>query len=297
MVKELRERTGAGMMECKKALVETSGDLDGAVELLRKSGQAKADKKSGRVAADGLVVIATDDGKSAMIEINSETDFVAKDDNFKSFADAVAVCVLAGNAADVDALASESLADGRSVEVARTELVSKVGENILVRRFARIDAAEHLCSYTHGARIGAVVSLQGGNAELARDIAMHVAATNPMCLDESGVPADTLERERRIFAEQAAESGKPPEIVEKMVVGKLNKFLKEITLLGQPFVKDDKMTIAELLKGADATIVSFVRYEVGEGIEKKEENFAEEVARQIEESKQGPDNSKDQAPD
>jgi len=286
MVKELRERTGAGMMECKKALVETGGDMDGAVELLRKSGQAKADKKSGRVAADGRVVITADGKQAAMVEINSETDFVAKDDNFTAFAESVAASVLAGDAADVDGLSAESLADGRTVEAARTELVTKVGENISVRRFARIQAADHLGSYAHGARIGAMVSLQGGDAELARDIAMHVAATNPVCIDESGVPADTLERERRIFAEQAAESGKPPEIVEKMVNGRVAKFLKEITLLGQPFVKDPDTSVAKLLQGAGATVTQMIRYEVGEGIEKKEENFAEEVAKQIEESKQ-----------
>jgi elongation factor Ts len=285
MVKELRERTGAGMMECKKALVETSGDMDSAVELLRKSGQAKADKKSGRIAADGCVVITADGLKAAMIEINSETDFVAKDENFIAFADAVAACVLGSEAADVTALADASLADGRSVEAARTELINKVGENISVRRFARVEAATHLGSYTHGGRIGAVVSMQGGNADLARDIAMHVAATNPTCVDEGGVPAEMLENERRIFAEQAAESGKPPEIVEKMVNGRVAKFLKEITLVGQPFVKDPDVSIASLLKEADATVSGFVRYEVGEGIEKKAENFAEEVARQIEESK------------
>jgi elongation factor Ts len=177
-------------------------------------------------------------------------------------------------------------ADGRTVEAARTELVTKVGENISVRRFTRVEAADHLGCYAHGARIGAVVSLQGGDAELARDIAMHVAATNPVCIDESGVPANTLERERRIFAEQAAESGKPPEIVEKMVNGRVGKFLKEITLLGQPFVKDPDTSVAKLLQSADASVTQFVRYEVGEGIEKKEENFAEEVAKQIEESQQ-----------
>ena len=175
MVKELRERTGAGMMECKKALLETDGDMDSAVELLRKSGQAKADKKSGRVAADGRVVIATDGSKTAMLEINSETDFVAKDENFIGYAEAVAACVLESDAADVEALATKSLADGRTVEAARTELITKVGENISVRRFVRIDAADHLGSYIHGARIGAVVSLQGGDADLARDIAMHLS--------------------------------------------------------------------------------------------------------------------------
>ena len=285
MVKELRERTGAGMMECKKALVETEGNMESAVELLRKSGQAKADKKSGRVAADGRVVITSEGPRAAMLEINSETDFVAKDENFIAFAEAVAACVLASEAADVEALANESLADGRTVEDARTELITKVGENISVRRFVRVSAADHLGSYTHGARIGAVVCLQGGDGELARDIAMHVAATNPVCVADDGVPAETLERERRLFAEQAAESGKPQEIIEKMVTGRVAKYLKEITLVGQPFVKDPDLTVGKLLQGAGAEVTGFVRYEVGEGIEKKEENFAAEVAKQIEDSK------------
>jgi elongation factor Ts len=284
MVKELRERTGAGMMECKKALVETGGGMDEAVELLRKSGQAKADKKSGRIAADGLVVVAAEGNNAVITEVNSETDFVAKDDNFVAFAEAVAAAALAGNADDIESLNAEILADGRQVEAARTELVAKVGENISLRRFARLQAVDNLGSYTHGSRIAAIVSLQGGDADLARDIAMHIAASNPVCIDEDGVPADTLERERRIFSEQAAESGKPPEIIEKMVVGRVAKFLKEVTLLGQPFVKDPDMTVAKLLKGADASVTSFVRYEVGEGIEKKEENFAEEVLKQISEA-------------
>jgi elongation factor Ts len=281
MVKELRERTGAGMMECKKALVETSGDMDSAIELLRKSGQAKADKKSGRVAADGRIVIAVDGRKAAMTEINSETDFVAKDENFVAYAEAVAECVLNSDVDDVEGLAAETLADGRTVESARTELISKVGENITVRRFQRLEAADHLGSYAHGARIGAIVSLKGGDAELARDIAMHVAASNPVCVDESGVPADTLERERRIFAEQAAESGKPPEIVEKMVTGRVAKFLKEITLLGQAFVKDPDVSVGKLLSNAGAEVTGFVRFEVGEGIEKKADNFVEEVMNQV----------------
>ena len=281
MVKELRERTGAGMMECKKALVETGGEMDAAVELLRKSGQAKADKKASRVAADGRVVISADGLNAAMIEINSETDFVAKDENFIAYAEAVGASVLGSDVADVKSLGAVQLADGRSVEEARTELVAKVGENISVRRFARVAATDHLGTYSHGARIGAMVSLQGGNDELARDIAMHVAATNPVCTDERGVPADMLERERRIFAEQAAESGKPPEIVEKMVVGRVNKFLKEITLVGQSFVKDPDITVGKLLENADASVTGFVRYEVGEGIEKKEDNFVEEVMSQV----------------
>jgi len=281
MVKELRERTGAGMMECKKALVETDGNMEEAVEVLRKSGQAKADKKSSRVAADGRIAVAVDGNKAAIAEINSETDFVAKDENFVGFANAVVDAALTSSVEDVDALSSMALPDGRTVETARTDLVTKVGENISVRRFARVEASDHLGNYTHGARIGALVSMSGGNAELARDVAMHIAATNPICVDEDGVPADTLERERRIFAEQAAESGKPPEIVEKMVTGRVAKFLKEITLLGQPFVKDPDVSVGKLLKSADATVNTFVRYEVGEGIEKKQENFAEEVLNQI----------------
>ncbi|MDH5345472.1 MAG: translation elongation factor Ts, partial [Gammaproteobacteria bacterium] len=223
--------------------------------------------------------------KAAMIEINSETDFVAKDEHFVAYAEAVADAVLSGGAADVEALAAEKLADGRTVEAARTELVAKVGENISVRRFERLEAADHLGEYAHGGRIGAIVSLAGGNADLARDIAMHVAASNPVCVDEGGVPADLLERERRIFAEQAAESGKPPEIVEKMVTGRVAKYLKEVTLVGQPFVKDPDVTVGKLLKSAGAEVTGFVRYEVGEGIEKKKENFAEEVAKQIEDAK------------
>jgi elongation factor Ts len=285
MVKELRERTGAGMMECKKALVETDGDLDAAAEALRMSGQAKADKKAGRVAADGKVVIHRDGDKAVIVEVNSETDFVAKDDNFIAFADAVAVAALASGTADVAALATQSIGDGKSIEEARTELVTKVGENISVRRASIVDNAGMIGFYTHGARIGAIVTLEGGDEELARDIAMHVAATNPVCVDESGVPAETLETERRIFAEQAAESGKPPEIVEKMLTGRLAKFLKEITLVGQPFVKDPDQTVGKLLGAASASVKSFVRFEVGEGIEKKEENFADEVKKQIEDAK------------
>jgi len=281
MVKELRERTGAGMMECKKALVETDGDMDQAVELLRKSGQAKADKKASRVAADGRVIIAVDGRKAAIVEVNSETDFVAKDENFASFADAVAAVALASGSTDAAALTERKLPDGRTVEAARTDLVAKVGENISVRRVAQVVATDHLGTYVHGGRIGAVVALQGGDEDLARDIAMHVAASNPACVDESGVPADLLDRERRIFAEQAAESGKPADIVEKMVNGRVAKFLKEITLLGQPFVKDPDTSVEKLLKKAGASVSGFVRFEVGEGIEKKEENFADEVMRQV----------------
>ncbi len=281
MVKELRERTGAGMMECKKALVESNGDLDAAAEALRKSGQAKADKKAGRVAADGRVVINQDGGKAVIVEVNSETDFVAKDENFVAFAQSIAAAVLASDETDVVALAQKDSGDGRSVEQARTDLIQKVGENISVRRAQIIETDGPIGTYTHGARIGAIVALNGGDEELARDIAMHIAAINPTCIDKSGVPAEMLEREKRIFSEQAAESGKPPEIVEKMVTGRIAKFLKEITLVGQPFVKDPDVSVGKLLKGADASVMSFVRFEVGEGIEKKEDNFVEEVMAQV----------------
>ena len=289
MVKELRERTGAGMMECKKALVESAGDLDAAAEALRMSGQAKADKKAGRVAADGKVVITRDGNKVVIVEVNSETDFVAKDENFIAFSDAVAAAALASGTTDVKALATQPIGDGKSVEAARTELVAKVGENISVRRISIVESSGSIGFYTHGARIGAIVSLEGGDEDLARDIAMHVAAINPVCIDESGVPAETLETERRIFSEQAAESGKPPEIIEKMITGRIAKFLKEITLVGQPFVKDSDQTVGKLLGGAGASVLSFVRFEVGEGIEKKEENFADEVMRQIEDAKKDAD--------
>ena len=281
MVKELRERTGAGMMECKKALVESDGDLDAAAEALRKAGAAKADKKAGRVAADGRVVIKQDGSKAAIVEVNSETDFVAKDDNFIAFAEAVADAVLAAGKTDVADLAQQTLSDGRSVEEARTELVQKVGENISVRRAQIVAADGPFAYYTHGARIGAIVALEGGDEALARDIAMHVAAINPVCIDESGVPAETLETEKRIFTEQAEASGKPAEIIEKMVTGRVAKFLKEITLVGQPFVKDPDVTVGKLLKAANASVLSFVRFEVGEGIEKKEDNFVEEVMAQV----------------
>ena len=281
MVKELRERTGAGMMECKKALVETNGDSDAAAEVLRISGQANADKKASRIAADGRIVVAQDANKAVVVEVNSETDFVAKDENFVVFAEAVAAAALASGAVDAAAIASEKLADGRTVEDARTELVGKVGENISVRRIGQIESAGVIASYTHGARIGSVVAIDGGDEVLARDIAMHVAASNPMCIDETGIPAETLENERRILTEQAQDSGKPAEIIEKMVAGRLNKYLKEMTLLGQPFVKDPDVSVGKLLSGANASVTGFVRFEVGEGIEKKVDNFVEEVMAQV----------------
>jgi elongation factor Ts len=285
MVKELRERTGAGMMECKKALVEHGGDMDAAAEGLRKSGQAKADKKAGRVAADGRVMVKANGGNAVVVEVNSETDFVAKDENFLKFVDAVADAALTSGQTDVEAFSAAALADGRTVEAARTDLIAKVGENISVRRIAQVEAAGPIGHYTHGAKIGAVVALEGGDEDLARDIAMHVAAINPSCIDEAGVPAETLENERRILTEQAQDSGKPAEIIEKMVNGRVAKFLKEITLVGQPFVKDPDVTVGKLLSAADAKVVSFTRFEVGEGIEKKVENFADEVMKQIDDAR------------
>ncbi len=284
MVKELRERTGAGMMECKKALVETNGDLDAAVEHLRKSGQAKADKKAGRTAAEGRIVIRQDDpGRTAvLLEVNCETDFVAKDENFTAFAEAVADRILKDRPADVEALLALPIDDsGKSIEEARKELVAKIGENIGVRRFAVVEADGPLGLYLHGQRIGVAVALEGGDEALARDLAMHVAASRPLCISADELPAQVLEKEREIFTAQAQESGKPAEIVEKMVEGKLKKFIKEVTLLGQPFVKDPDQTVEQLLKGAGAKVVRMVRLEVGEGIEKKQENFADEVMAQV----------------
>ena len=222
-----------------------------------------------------------DGNKAVIVEVNSETDFAAKDENFIAFTDAVAAAAVASGTSDVTVFAGEKLADGRTVEDARTALIAKIGENIGVRRIGSVVSDGVIAHYTHGARIGAIVALDGGDETLARDIAMHVAASNPTCIDESGVPAETLENERRILTEQAQDTGKPPEIIEKMVTGRINKFLKEITLLGQPFVKDPDISVAKLLKAADATVTSFVRFEVGEGIEKKEDNFVEEVMAQV----------------
>ena len=285
LVKELRERTGAGMMECKKFLTENGGDIEAAVEAMRKSGQAKADKKAGRVAAEGLIGVArSDDGRSvAMVEVNCETDFVAKEGEFKDFVNAVAQCVLDQRPADVDGLGNAAMADGGpTVDERRRELIAKIGENMTVRRFNVIESADGLVgTYLHGGRIGVAVALSGAGEEVARDVAMHVAASRPMCLDESQIPAETLENERSIFAAQAAESCKPAEIVEKMVTGRMRKFVGEVTLLGQPFVKDPDQSVEKFLKTAGGTVSSYERLEVGEGIEKKSENFAEEVMSQV----------------
>ena len=279
LVKELRERTGAGMMDCKKALQEANGDIEVAIEEMRKSGAAKAAKKAGRIAAEGLITIKQDGQEITILETNCETDFVAKDENFVTFTNKVIDAVIANNPADVDALMQTSLGD-QTVEEANQQLVAKIGEKITIRRFERLSAKGQLGTYSHGNRIGVIVDLEGGDEALAKDIAMHIAASKPVCVSEDQVPQDVLDKEKEIFSAQAAESGKPPEIIEKMVSGRIQKYLKEITLLGQPFVKDPDQTVEKLLKAANASVSSFIRYEVGEGIEKKVDNFAEEVMSQ-----------------
>jgi elongation factor Ts len=281
-VKELRDRTGAGMMECKKALVETAGDMDAAIDQLRKSGLAQADKKASRVAAEGKIALAVSaDGKQAvMVEVNCETDFVAKDGNFNAFADAVAANALHNGSVDVAALMLTSL-NGSTVEQARQALVAKIGENIQVRRFERKSTGGLLGSYVHSGKIGVLVELAGGSVELARDLAMHVAALNPKFVSEGDVPAEFIAKEKEILVAQAADSNKPADIVEKMVSGRLRKQLAEITLHGQPFVKDGDVQVARLLEQNQAKVLGFCRLVVGEGIEKQESNFADEVMHQV----------------
>jgi elongation factor Ts len=283
LVKELRERTGAGMMECKKALVETDGDIDAAIDAMRKSGLAKADKKSGRVAAEGIIGIrvADDNKQGVMVEINSETDFVSKGDDFKGFVDAVMQCASKDDVKDIQGLQSASMENGESVEQNRQALVAKIGENVQVRRMAKITGDNLVISYLHGDRIGVMVELKGGDEALGKDIAMHVAASRPICVTAEEVPAEVLEKEKEIFIVQARESGKPDNIIDKMIEGRMRKYLAEITLMGQPFVKDPDMTVEKLLSSKGAEVISFVRMEVGEGIEKKTENFADEVMAQV----------------
>jgi elongation factor Ts len=283
LVKELRERTGAGMMDCKKALVETNGDAEAAAELLRTTGQAKAEKKAGRIAAEGRVEIAADaDGKSVVVmEVNSETDFAAKDDNFVAFAQAAAQLALNARPADLAGLMAAELPGGGSLEDARQALVAKIGENIGVRRFELITASGQVGHYLHGERIGVAVDISGGDDDLRKDIAMHVAAVAPLCIADSDMPAKELERERRILTQQAEQEGKPAEIVAKMIEGRLRKYLAEKTLVGQPFVKDPDVTVGKLLAQKGATVNAFARIEVGEGIEKKQEDFAAEVEAQV----------------
>ncbi|MGA7979541.1 MAG: translation elongation factor Ts [Chromatiaceae bacterium] len=286
LVKELRERTGAGMMECKKALVDTEGDIEAAIEAMRKSGQAKAAKKAGRTAAEGVVVIKIDDeGKrGVVVEVNCETDFVAKDANFAAFADTIAHRALETAVADVVALGNLPVGagDDTTVSQAREALVAKIGENVQVRRLVRFDEVSGvLHSYRHGARIAVVVEMEGGDRVLGKDIAMHIAASNPMCVSAEEVPTEVLAKEKEIFRVQALESGKPENIVDKIVEGRVRKYLEEVTLLGQAFVKDPDITVEKLLKQAGAKVLRFVRLEVGEGVDKKEENFADEVMAQV----------------
>ncbi|MGD8566670.1 MAG: translation elongation factor Ts [Gammaproteobacteria bacterium] len=284
LVKELRERTQAGMMECKKALVETGGDIDAAIEYMRKAGLAKADKKAGRTAAEGAILTRTsDDGKSAvMVEVNCETDFVTKGDDFQNFANEVADLAIKALPDDLDGLLNLKMASGETIAEASKALVAKIGENINVRRYVKVvNESGTIGTYLHGTRIGVVASLREGNPELAKDIAMHIAASKPVCVSAEDVSQDIIDKEKEIYSAQAAESGKPADIIEKMVTGRINKFLKEITLLGQPFVKDPDMSVEKLLKDAGATVELFHRLEVGEGVEKKEENFADEVMAQV----------------
>ncbi len=282
LIKELRERTGVGMMDCKKVLTETDGDIETAIENLRKAGAAAAAKKAGRIAAEGMIAQASSaDGSAvALVEINSETDFVAKDDGFKDFATSVAQAAVDSSPADVAALNAASVGE-MTVEEARLALITKIGENIGVRRFERLSAdGGTLGSYLHGVKIGVIVKLEGGDEELARDVAMHIAASNPTCISEAEMPADLLEKEKDIFVAQARESGKPDNIIEKMIEGRMKKFLKENTLLGQAFVKNPDQSIEQLLKAGGASIAGFNRLEVGEGIEKKEDDFVAEVMAQ-----------------
>ena len=282
MVKELRERTGAGMMECKKALVESNGDMEAALELLRMTGLAKADKKASRVAAEGKVILASSDDntEAVMVEINSETDFAAKDGNFLTYANTVANQALALATTDVETLMASEVS-GASLEIARQALISKIGENIQVRRINRMTSTDSIGAYVHGGRIGVLVEVEGGNNEVAHDVALHIAAMNPAYIDVDDVPADVLEKEKRFLISQAEDSGKPAEIIEKMVEGRMRKHLSTITLLGQDFVKDGDITVGKLLKQNGATVKGFTRLEVGEGIEKKKENFADEVMQQV----------------
>ena len=282
LVKELRERTGAGMMECKKALTENNGDIDAAAEWLRKSGLAKADKKAGRVAAEGRIGVAQDGGKAVLVEVNSETDFVAKDGNFIAFVDAVAQAALASGAADAEALKNAKLASGETVEEARAAAIAKLGENLQVRRLARIDSANNVAAYVHGGKIGVLVEVKGGDADLARGIAMHIAAMNPPHNKASDVPAEFVAKEKEIELAKMSEKDKqkPAEILEKIISGKIAKIVNEVTLYGQPYALDQDKTVEATAKAAGADVVGFQRLAVGEGIEKVKEDYAAEVMKQ-----------------
>jgi elongation factor Ts len=283
LVQALRARTGAGMMDCKKALVANEGNLDAAAEAMRKSGQAQADKKSARIAADGLIIVKSNKDRSLILEINCETDFVSRDENFKGFAEVVAQLLLDNKIESLETLLTTSYSGtGQSVETVRQALVAKLGENIQIRRLQVFHADfGTLGSYVHSGRLGAIVQLQGGTTELAEDLSLHVVANNPLAISLESIPNDLIAKEREIFAEQARASGKPQAVIDKMVTGRLDKFINEVTLLGQPFVKDDTITVNDLLERSQAKVLGFVRFSVGEGIEKHKEDFAEAVMAQV----------------
>ena len=285
LVMELRQRSGAGMMDCKKVLIATNGDIEQAILELRKSGQAS--KKADRIAAEGMIAIAqsADKHTATMIEVNSETDFAARADTFVAFANSVAKTALSSTATDVAVLSTETIAGGNtSVEQARQELVAVIGENIKLRRIAQVHAGEGVVGvYLHGSRIGVVVALKNGDEALAKDIAMHIAAARPLVVSRDQVPADAIANEREVFTAQARESGKPQDIIDKMIEGRINKFVDEVCLSGQPFVKNPDIKVGQYLKDKQAEVISFTRFEVGEGIEKKEDNFVEEVMAQVRE--------------
>lgn len=283
-VMKLRDRTGAGMMECKKFLVQADGDIEKAISEMRKAGQAKADKKAGRIAAEGVITFArsADNQKAVIIETNCETDFVARDENFTVFAEQLTEKALENNITEVEKLSEINLKDGLSIETARQELVAKIGENIKVRRISKLEVNDGVIgAYLHGARIGVLVAVKNADESLAKDIAMHIAASKPLVVSKDEVPAEHIENEREIFSAQAKESGKPQEIIDKMIEGRINKYVDEVSLLGQPFVKDPNTKVGQLLKNKGAEVVSFVRFEVGEGVERKEDNFVEEVMAQV----------------
>ncbi|RUO50967.1 translation elongation factor Ts [Pseudidiomarina aquimaris] len=280
LVKELRERTGAGMMDCKKALEETNGDIEAAIENMRKSGQAKAAKKAGRVAAEGVILTKTEGNVGTLVELNCETDFVARDENFLSFGDKVINAAFANKETDVEKLKATAI-DGGTVEEVRETLVAKIGENMNVRRVITVEGGDLVEAYVHGGRIGVLVAITGGDEELAKDLAMHVAASAPQFVKPEDVDAEVVDRERQIQLDIAMQSGKPQEIAEKMVEGRMRKFTGEISLTGQAFVKDPSITVGDLLKQKSADVLTFVRFEVGEGIEKKSEDFAAEVQAQM----------------
>ena len=279
LVKELRERTGAGMMDCKAALKDANGDIESAIEIMRKSGAAKAAKKAGRIAAEGIISIKQKENNIVMIEVNCETDFVAKDDNFLSFSEAIVDVIMEHDVNDIDNLLKLNF-ENQTIEEATQQLVTKIGEKVTIRRFEKCSIKNQVGIYLHGTRIGVVVEIEGGDQELAKDIAMHIAASKPLYINEDNVSKEVLDKEREIYTAQAKESGKPEEIIKKMVDGRIKKYIKEITLLGQPFVKDPDQSIERILKSAEANVLSFIRYEVGEGIEKRSDNFAEEVMSQ-----------------